>query len=38
MLEDQSKTSLARSAFFDVFNVEGNILPYTMSAGLSDTG
>ncbi|XP_028304259.1 uncharacterized protein LOC114464360 isoform X2 [Gouania willdenowi] len=39
MLDDQSNSSLARSAFFDMFNVQGGILPYTMRtcAGISDT-
>ncbi|RXN35870.1 hypothetical protein ROHU_003454 [Labeo rohita] len=40
MLDDQSNSSLARSAFFDMFNVKGAILPYTMKtcAGLSEIG
>ncbi|XP_077080710.1 uncharacterized protein LOC143733040 [Siphateles boraxobius] len=40
MLDDQSNSSLARSAFFDMFKVKGTILPYTMKtcAGLSETG
>lgn len=40
MLDDQSNSSLARSAFFDMFNVQGAILPYTIRTctGLSDTG
>ncbi|XP_057701888.1 uncharacterized protein LOC130921697 isoform X2 [Corythoichthys intestinalis] len=39
MLDDQSNSSLARSAFFDMFNVQGTIFPYTMRtcAGLSET-
>ncbi|XP_025754388.1 uncharacterized protein LOC106097728 isoform X2 [Oreochromis niloticus] len=40
MLDDQSNSSLARSAFFDMFNVKGTMLPYTMKtcAGLSEAG
>lgn len=40
MLDDQSNLSLAKSAFFDIFDVRGSILPYTIKtcAGLSDTG
>lgn len=40
MLDDQSNLSLAKSAFFDMFGVQGSILPYTIKtcAGLSDTG
>lgn len=33
ILDDQSNVSLARSHFFDMFNLHGEALPYTMSSG-----
>lgn len=30
MLDDQSNLSLARSALFDMFNIQGNVSPYTL--------
>lgn len=39
MLDDQSNLSLARSAFFCMFNVQGEVFPYTMRtfSGIVDT-
>lgn len=39
ILDDQSNRSLARSAFFEMFNIEDNTSPYTLKtcAGVSET-
>ena len=39
VLDEQSNRSLAKSVFFDVFNIEGTNTPYTLRtcAGISET-
>ncbi|XP_030582792.1 uncharacterized protein LOC115778696 [Archocentrus centrarchus] len=39
ILDDQSNVSLARSAFFDVFNIQGPVSPYTLKtcSGITNT-
>ena len=39
MLDDQSNSSLAKSAFFDIFNIQGMVSSYTLKtcSGITET-